>query len=152
MTSVLQFVEKRWFIIGLLILIPSGFVLGGRFLSDDPGQLVKQAGTVSKFLTPLVLFLMSVTLDSRKLWDAIRDPGPVAWASTTNYVLIPLAALGLLSWQQHPDFAAGLMVAASVPCTMAAASVWTRKATKPWSRCPSIPSTTACRRTPAPAF
>jgi hypothetical protein len=27
-----------------------------------------------------------------------------------------------------------------------------RRVTKRWSRCPSIPSTIACRRTPAPAF
>src|SRR5690606_36482371 len=41
---------------------------------------------------------------------------------------LPLLALPLMKIQLLPDFVIGLMIAASVPCTMAAASVWTRKA------------------------
>jgi sodium/bile acid cotransporter 7 len=50
------------------------------------------------------------------------------WATAVTYIVVPLAAWPLVGWQLTPDFAAGLMIAASVPSTMAAASVWTRRA------------------------
>jgi sodium/bile acid cotransporter 7 len=79
-------------------------------------------------LTALILFLMSVTLDNRQLRSSLARPAPVVWAIVVNYGLIPLAAWPLSRLQLTPDFVVGLLVAASVPCTMAAASVWTRKA------------------------
>jgi sodium/bile acid cotransporter 7 len=82
----------------------------------------------STALTIIVLFLMSVTLDNRQLWASLRRPGPVVWATFITFVIVPLAAWPLTWWQRTPDFAAGLMIAASVPSTMAAASMWTRKA------------------------
>lgn len=50
------------------------------------------------------------------------------WASVLNSGFIPVLAWGLSTFQQIRDFEIGLMIAATVPCTMAAASVWTRKA------------------------
>ncbi|MFN0197900.1 MAG: bile acid:sodium symporter family protein, partial [Planctomycetaceae bacterium] len=74
-----------------------------------------------------VLFLMAFTLDSRQIIYSFRAPQPVLWASAINLGLLPLFAWGLMSIQLFPDFAIGLMIAGSVPCTLAAASVWTRK-------------------------
>jgi len=62
------------------------------------------------------------------LWASLRRPGPVVWAVFVTFVLIPLTAWPLARWQLTPDFAAGLMISASVPSTMAAASMWTRRA------------------------
>lgn len=42
--------------------------------------------------------------------------------------MLPVIACGLAPLQLTLDFQVGLMIAATVPCTLAAASVWTRKA------------------------
>ena len=124
-----NFLRKRWFLCGLLILIPAGFALGSGLRADQVTAIsARFAGTASRCVVAVVLFLMSLTLDSRKLLAALRAPGPVVWATAVNHGVMPLLAIPLMSLQQSDDFAVGLMIAASVPCTMAAASVWTRKA------------------------
>jgi len=52
----------------------------------------------------------------------------VVLAGLINLGLLPLLGLLLAPLQLTPDFQIGLMIATSVPCTLAAASVWTRKA------------------------
>jgi sodium/bile acid cotransporter 7 len=71
---------------------------------------------------------MTFTLDSRQFFKSLQKPGPVILAGLVNLGLLPLLGLALAMWQLTPDFQIGLMIAASVPCTLAAASVWTRKA------------------------
>jgi len=121
-----QFLIKRWFLVALVVLIGSGLSLGARFGTD----FVETVSVVvrPRLVTALVLFLMAFSLDSTQLHQSFRSPAPVAWAFGVNYALIPLMGWGLMSLQTSPDFAYGLMIAAGVPCTMAAASVWTRKA------------------------
>ena len=125
----LTFLARRWFLLGMLILMPGGFwlgiSLGGPRIDRIQEQLGPHAATA---LTALVLFLMSVTLDNRRLRAALTRPAPVLWATTVTYVLIPLAAWPLSRLQLTFDFMIGLLIVSTVPCTMAAASVWTRKA------------------------
>ena len=71
---------------------------------------------------------MAFSLDSRHLLAAFRSPKPVVLASVVNFAFIPLFAWLLVGIQENADFACGLMIVASVPCTLAAASVWTRRA------------------------
>ncbi|MCA9116944.1 MAG: bile acid:sodium symporter, partial [Planctomycetaceae bacterium] len=130
------FLQKRWFLLALGVLIPGGLLLGtslsptmlarGTEALGENGQRVLEL--LPRLTTALVLFLMSFSLDSRQLQAAMRSPGPVLWASVVNYGFIPLLAWPLMVLQSSPDFSIGLMIAASAPCTMAAASVWTRKA------------------------
>jgi sodium/bile acid cotransporter 7 len=124
-----RWLTRRWFLISLLAVIPGGLWLGAALPPPQFAQLVAAIGPhTSTALTILVLFVMSVTLDNRQLWASLRRPGPVLWATIVTFVVVPLAAWPLTWWQLTPDFAAGLMIAASVPSTMAAASMWTRKA------------------------
>jgi sodium/bile acid cotransporter 7 len=81
-----------------------------------------------RWITACVLFLMTFTLDSRQFFKSLRKPGPVILAGLVNLGFLPLLGLALAPSQLIPDFQVGLMIAASVPCTLAAASVWTRKA------------------------
>jgi sodium/bile acid cotransporter 7 len=67
-------------------------------------------------------------MDSKQLKASFKKPAPVIWACLCSYGLIPLLGWAAMSLQQTPDFAIGIMIAASVPCTLAACSVWTRKA------------------------
>lgn len=120
-------IAKHWFLVGLVVLIPLAIVTGwaGQQLQPLP-SVVNRVPT--KWCTAAILFCMSLTLNSSRLLAAVKAPLPVAIASGTNQLVIPILCLPLLLLPWSPDIAVGLMIAASVPCTMAAASVWTRKA------------------------
>jgi len=124
-----SFLIKRWFLVGLFSLIPIGLIVGTQLEPESISELSSTyAGTIGRIVVAIVLFLMSVTLDNRKLMASLRKPAPVIWACFANFGILPLLAIPLMSWQRTEDFSVGLMITASVPCTMAAASVWTRKA------------------------
>ncbi len=139
----MAFLQKRWFLLALAALIASGLFWGMQHPAQKaipsetvttpeetepakPAILAKL--NVSQIITAVVLFLMAFSLDSHHLKAAIRSPAPVIWASLINIGGIPVLAWGLSKLQLIRDFEIGLMIAATVPCTMAAASVWTRKA------------------------
>jgi sodium/bile acid cotransporter 7 len=120
-----QFLLKKWFLVGLAVTISFGILYGW--------QRPLEIDSITEFIHPrwltgFVLFLMSMTLDSRQLHASFRAPAPVMLAVGLNYLVVPAAAWALMSIQLSEDFRFGLMIAGSVPCTMAAASVWTRKA------------------------
>lgn len=115
------FLRQHWFLVLLTLVVAAG-LLGGPTLAARVERVNPKVTTV------IVLFLMAYSLDSRHVYAALRAPGPVVWAGLVNYGLIPLLAWPLMSLQRLPDFATGLMITASVPCTLATASVWTRKA------------------------
>ncbi|MEX2287810.1 MAG: bile acid:sodium symporter [Planctomycetaceae bacterium] len=121
-----SFLKKQWFLIALVVLIAAGLAVGRSLDKPHLAQLTELIQP--RIVTAFVLFLMSFSLDSRQLQASFRAPKPVLWASLVNLGLVPLMAWGLMPLQQSRDFAVGLMIAASVPCTLAAASVWTRKA------------------------
>jgi sodium/bile acid cotransporter 7 len=128
----LAFLQKRWFLVALAVLIPAGIFWGMQYPPETPATPSTESWLVrfklSQVITAVVLLLMAFSLDSRHLTAAVRSPGPVLWASLVNYGGIPLLAWGLSGLQQTRDFQIGLMIAGTVPCTLAAASVWTRKA------------------------
>lgn len=128
-----SFLKKRWFLIGLAVLIAGGMSLGANVPEETvdhliDGELKRALAFFPRATTAIVLFLMSFSLDSSRLKASFRSPRPVLWASVVNFAGIPLLAWALMPLQLSLDFSVGLMIAASVPCTMAAASVWTRKA------------------------
>jgi sodium/bile acid cotransporter 7 len=115
-------------LIALAILIAAGLTIGKTWSPER----VKTVTAVfdppaTSVIVSTVLFLMAFSLENRHLRDALRAPGPVLWASGVNLGFIPLLGWALMPIQQSPDFQIGLMIAVSVPCSMAAASVWTRK-------------------------
>ncbi|MGQ0637249.1 MAG: bile acid:sodium symporter family protein [Planctomycetaceae bacterium] len=121
-----EFWHKHWFLTVLALMIAGGMTLGG--LGYEPALAPVFDHVNPRWTTACVLFLMSFSLAGEHLWRAFRAPGPVLLGCAVNYGLIPLLAWGLMPWQQHVDLRLGLMIAASVPCTTAAASVLTRKA------------------------
>lgn len=123
------FLRQRWFLVVLASAIGTGLACG-------VWTPVFVSGVVRPVLNPgvrtglvlLILFLMSVTLNAGRLGRAILSPGPVLWAVAVNAALMPLAAPLLMPLQLTSDFAIGVLIAVSVPSTMASASVWTRRA------------------------
>lgn len=125
----IEFVTRRWFLIGLAVLIPGGLLAGSLMPVERVEAVTGAAGPhATTVLVALVLFLMSVTLDGRRLRESLARPAPVLWCVLITFGFLPLAALMLARLQLTRDFQVGLVIAGSVPCTMAAASVWTRKA------------------------
>ena len=121
---VVAFLLKRWFLVGLLFAIPMGFAIGYQNPNQNPE-------TFARLATPIictVLFLMALTLDSGRLVAALTHPKAVFWTLLVNVGLMPLMAWPLAGLQQLEDFRVGLIIISTVPCTMAAASVWTRRA------------------------
>ncbi len=147
--GMMAFLQKRWFLVALALLIPLGLIGGMQSQAPSgPPTNAEQTSSETKpsdvevpvkegvlarlkfsqIITAVVLLLMAFSLDTHHLKAAVRSPGPVLWASLVNYGGIPLLAWGLSGLQQIRDFQIGLMIAGTVPCTLAAASVWTRKA------------------------
>ncbi|MEQ9409600.1 MAG: bile acid:sodium symporter [Fuerstiella sp.] len=118
--------KNHWFLAGLIVGIP---LAAGVAQTQPPQALVDGVDAVPTSLcTAAILFLMAVTLNSGRLLVAIRRPTPVVTACLVNQVVLPLMCLPLIALQKSADMRVGLLIAASVPCTMAAASVWTRRA------------------------
>jgi sodium/bile acid cotransporter 7 len=81
----------------------------------------------AKSVVALVMFLMALPMETSAMWQAVRRPGPAWLATAINAGLAP--PLGWLVSRLLPDeLAIGVIAAAVVPCTLAAATVWTRRA------------------------
>jgi sodium/bile acid cotransporter 7 len=73
------------------------------------------------------LFLMAWTMPSRSLGQELRRPWAALWAMAISYGFLPSAAW-LIGIQAPADVRIGLLLAASVPCTLASCVLWTRLA------------------------
>ena len=122
----LQFAKRRWFLLSLLTLITSGLVIGSQSSPESVESFKSLVPT--RPLTAFVLLLMAFSLNSQQLKASFKAPAPVIWACLVNFGLLPIMGVFLMRFQMTPDFQIGLMIAATTPCTLAAASVWTRKA------------------------
>jgi len=121
-----RWLAKSWFLIALLVLLPSGMTWG--WLTTEPWRAAT-AGRVQPAVTTIaILFLMSFSLDSGKLRESFRSPRPVVWGAIVNIGLLPLMAWPMALSHTLTDFSLGLLIAAAVPCTLATASVSTRQA------------------------
>jgi len=74
------------------------------------------------------LFLMACGLESRSLLRTLARPHAALWAIAISYG--PLPAFGWLAGRllPDPDLRMGLMLITAVPCTLASAVLWTRRA------------------------
>jgi sodium/bile acid cotransporter 7 len=86
-----------------------------------------EAAWLRSAVVATVLFLMALPLPAETTWRAMRRPAAPLLGFAVNFGLLPLAAWGL-SLVLRDDTAAGFLVAAATPCTLASAAVWTRRA------------------------
>ncbi|MCI0462994.1 MAG: bile acid:sodium symporter [Gemmataceae bacterium] len=113
------FLARRWF---LLVLV------GGAALAVAyPHWFGWSAHLDPRLVVAGALFLMAWTLPTRSLTRAVRHPGPALWAVFVSSALLPAAAW-LVGALLADDFRVGLLLSASVPCTLASAVLWTRRA------------------------
>ena len=93
-----------------------------------PAGLAWTEHVPAQLVMALILFVSAWTLESRLLYAAVLQPWPALWALVISYGLLP--ALGWATGFLLPviDFRIGVMLCASVPCTLASAVLWTRMA------------------------
>ena len=112
---------RQWFLFGLGAVIALGLGLSDRL------EPLTEAAIFKNILVASVLFLMALPLETRTMWGAIRRPKPVLLAVSVNLGLLPLLAWGV-SLGLRGEMAIGVLVVAAMPCTLASAAVWTRRA------------------------
>ncbi|MCA9100229.1 MAG: bile acid:sodium symporter family protein [Planctomycetales bacterium] len=115
-----DFFRRRWFLIFLVVSLTAGFGM--------PKPLEPVASAVPRSaVAATVLFLMALPLDASAIWNSVRRPQGVLLAVAICYGLLPLVAWGIAQALPN-ELAVGLMIAATVPSTLASAAVWTRHA------------------------
>ena len=112
---------KHWFLIALATCFITGYAAAERL---DPWV---ENASVRGGLMFAVMWAMGITLPAGRIRDSLAKPFPVGLAIGLNMLLVPALAVATAFWLTESQFA-GLFVAAVVPCTLAGASVWTRKA------------------------
>lgn len=113
--------RQRWF----LLLLLAG-VVGGWFRP----QWLRPA-TVRlepRIVVAAALFLTAWSLESRRLVRSLTHPLPALWAFTMSYGALPALAWSGGRLLPDADLRLGLLVIASVPCTLSSAVLWTRMA------------------------
>jgi sodium/bile acid cotransporter 7 len=118
---VLPWLRRRWF---LLVLA------GGLALAVARPQTLRPAAEQLpvRLVVALSLLLMSWGLEGRRLWQAVGRPRGVLWALAVSYGCLPGLALALGPLLAVVDLRLGLLIMASVPCTLSSAVLWTRHA------------------------
>lgn len=113
--------RSNWFLLAL-----AGAYLLGHFGAAYLAAIPHQAG-IRSFVVMLVMWAMGVTLKADAVRNSVVRPTASLLAIGINALVVPLLCLPAV-WLMSPDFGGGLFVAGLVPCTLASASVWTRKA------------------------
>jgi sodium/bile acid cotransporter 7 len=116
-----SFFAKHWFLIALAL------GLAAALLQPDALRHVTDYWEPNVAVA-LSLFLIAWTMPTGSLLAEMRQPWAAAWAVILSYSLVPISAslLGLLA--PDPNVRIGLILVASVPCTLSSAVLWTRLA------------------------
>jgi sodium/bile acid cotransporter 7 len=113
-------VRQLGFLLALIVVLLAG--IGWPHSADHVTRWLS-----ADVLVAAVTFVMALPLETGKLWRSIRRPGPAWLASAINSGVAPL--LGFVAGGFLPtELGAGVILAAAVPCTLATAAVWTRRA------------------------
>ena len=115
------FLARRWF----LIALTSGVAIALRW----PTPILQVTGSLPPYLVIAVaVFITSWTMPTRSLGDEIRSPAAAAWSLVISYLFLPILGYFLGTLSPTPDLRVGLLLSASVPCTLASSVLWTRMA------------------------
>ena len=90
-------------------------------------QVLSEYTTVRRSIVFAVMWAMGVTLRADAIRASLSKPLAALLAIGVNMAVVPLLCLPA-AWFLTESLFGGLFVAAIVPCTLASASVWTRKA------------------------
>lgn len=114
-------IRSNWFLLALAVSYAIGHF--GAFAM----QAVADQVWLRSALVFAVMWAMGVTLKPDAIRRSLKQPTASVLAVMTNMFLVPMLCFPTQLFLSDPMFG-GLMVASLVPCTLASASVWTRKA------------------------
>ena len=117
----MNWLRQNWFMAALISCLGVGFWL------TDPLHALTDSGWVKWTIVSLTMVAMTWPLKTSSLVSAAANPIPAILASTINLVAAPLLAWPLSQFLSD-DMAAGFLLAAAAPSTLASAAVWTRRA------------------------
>ena len=115
------FFARHWFLCGLVVCL----YLGHQFA--EPLHGLGRTPWLTPSIVATVMFAMALPLQFGQIQRVLRRPAAPILASLISLGLAPLLAFPLASLLGS-ELGPGLIVAAATPCTLASASVWTRKA------------------------
>lgn len=115
----LSFLAKRWFV----VLLVTGVALAW-LLPEWVRPWVERISP--RAVVAASLFLVALSLESRSLFRTLVRPWAALWALVMSYGALPLLAWALGTLLPLADLRVGLLIIASVPCTLASAVLWTR--------------------------
>jgi sodium/bile acid cotransporter 7 len=117
----MSFFKKNWFLLALLLALIVGYAEANRL------ELLTTYPTANWIIVAVTMFLMAWPIQFGHLQVAVLRPVAPGLACLLNVGLIPLLVWPFLPFFAS-DLAGGMVVAAATPCTLASASVWTRRA------------------------
>lgn len=116
--------RRHWFLLMLAMALGAG-LSAPQWI--NPSLLAQTRRFPRDGLLSATMFVMALPLEMALIWHAVRRPQAVLLGIAINSGLLPLVAW-LVSAALRPDLAMGLLVAGSIPSTLASAAVWTRHA------------------------
>lgn len=116
-----NFLVNRWFLIALVLVLAIGIGC-----AESLAGLASSKGLRDSIVAG-VMFCMAMPLQGSTMLRAMRSPGPPVLAVCISYGVLPAVTWLVAKWLPG-DYGPGLLVAAATPCTLASASVWTRRA------------------------
>ena len=122
MAGVAERLKKRWFLVSLVVVFTMGVVF------NEPLAGVPEMKQLRSGIVFVVLYLMALPLSLKAISSGIQRPKGTVLSIVMNYGFLPMVAYGVSLAINAPQVARGLLVVAVTPCTLASASVWTRKA------------------------
>jgi sodium/bile acid cotransporter 7 len=112
---------KHWFLTALAICFAVGYLASAQ-LKPLLDMTLLRSGLVF-----VVMWAMGVTLRADTIRKSFARPLPSLLAIGINMAAVPLLCLPTM-WLLPDKLFGGLFITSIVPCTLASASVWTRKA------------------------
>jgi len=112
---------KQWFLIALAACFTFGYV------GAEPLRPVFELPYLRSGIVFVVMWMMGVTLQANTVKRSFTRPLPSLLAIGLNVIAVPVLCLPTM-WLLPDHLFGGLFIASIVPCTLASASVWTRKA------------------------
>ncbi len=117
----IAFLKRQWFLLTLTSIFVLGLCLPNLF------RPFAESKGLRNFIVASVLFVMALPLETQSIANSIRRPWPAILATAVNALLVPLITWGVAQILTG-DMKTGMFVTAAVPCTLASAAVWTRRA------------------------
>lgn len=121
MKRVIAWALKHWFLLSLAAVVFVGFSGVSALETAASWDALRNSIVAS------VMFLMALPIRAREFGRTLRKPVGPLLAIGLTYLFQPLVTWPI-SQAFDADLGAGLLVAAIVPCTLASAAVWTRRA------------------------